>query len=300
MGKRIIIVGLPLFAKRLEKDLCEYDARLKVTALDTYYKRKDRIKAMLLIPFCSVLYSINGTTSKSKVFDWAFFWKKRVMMTWVGTDVTKAINNPNRLQKYLDKASHYCEVKWIQQELRLELGIDAEILNFFNFDINQSSAFIKNASNLVVLSYIGAGREKYYGLDKIIELAKCFPNVEFRIAGIENHSEEPYENIKFLGWVRDMKLEFDKCHVTARLIEHDGLSGFVLESMLYGKYVLYSQPLRNTLFSPDLLESKKHLEVLVSRFVQFNLHENNQAKEWVKENFNKQYILDRLIKILNN
>lgn len=294
MGKRIVIVGLPLFAKRLAQDLKSFDANLKVVALDTYYSRIDRLKALFLIPFSSVVYSINGTTSKSRVFDLAFFFKKKVMMTWVGTDVTKAIKNKNRIQKYIDKAEHYCEVKWIQKELKEALNIDAEILNFFNFEKSNGSHFPTTSNTLNVLSYIAKDREKYYGIDTLHVLAKTFGNIQFDVVGTDGEGFDKLPNITYHGWVEEMQVLFEKAHVTVRLIEHDGLSGFVLESLFHKKYVLYSNDLNGVIHVKNSQDAIKALGDIYEKFKNSELEPNEEGASFVHNHFMNQQIMTRL------
>ena len=119
---RILLVGLPYFTERLYHDLVAFDKENKYYRLDTYYSKKDRLKALLLIPFIDVVYSINGTLGKSRAINLALKKKKRVMMTWVGTDVSKAKLLANVNQSFVRNVEHYCEVDWIQEELK-ELNI---------------------------------------------------------------------------------------------------------------------------------------------------------------------------------
>ena len=73
MGRmKIIIVGLPLFSKRLEHNLREFDPSNSYKSLDTYYNKLDKLKALIKIPKSDCIFSINGSITKSKVFDIAF------------------------------------------------------------------------------------------------------------------------------------------------------------------------------------------------------------------------------------
>lgn len=290
--KKALIVGLPLFAERLQKDLAEFDKENQFYCLNTYYSRKDRLKAFFLIPFVSTVYSINGSLDKSRVFDWAFFWKKKVMMTWVGTDVTKAKKLDKINQKYLNKAQHYCEVDWIQKELK-ELSIDAEILNFFNF--KESLEVGKDdLKEIRVLSYISKNREEYYGWSKIIQAARENPEVSFDIVGTDKNDDLP-KNVTVHGWVNNMQEFFDKSNVTVRLVDHDGLSGFVLESLYRGKQVIYSEPLEHTKYSKSSEEINAILKQFVEEKREGNSLLNKKGSDFVKIHFNKDVILSKLI-----
>jgi len=74
---RILIVGIPLFSERLQKEISEFDTDNTYIYLNTYYNTLDRVKAFFLIPFVDVVISINGTVTKSKVFDLALLFKKK-------------------------------------------------------------------------------------------------------------------------------------------------------------------------------------------------------------------------------
>ena len=292
---RIIIIGLPLFAKRLEADLKSHNPLLKVDALNTYYSFKDKLLAFLLIPFSDVVYSINGSLSPSKIFNWTLLWNKKLMMTWVGSDVLVAKSEDQPVQEYLRKAHHYCEVSWIQKELET-LNIKAEILNFFNFKETQKSDFPDlSKGKLTVLSYLAKGNELEYGLTQLLSLAKSFPEVSFNIVGSDGEGLAQLENLNYLGWVSDMKSEFDKAHITARLINHDGLSGFVLESLLLEKHVLYSQPLDSCIQVSTPESCVDAFGLIYEQYKTGMLEPNRQGRNYVLEHFSRTRILDNLI-----
>jgi hypothetical protein len=293
---RVLIVGLPLFAKRLRDDLVEFDPDNTYFFLDTYYNKWDRYKALFLIPYVDIIYSINGTLDKSRVFDLAFFLQKRVMMTWVGTDVLKAKELKKVNNTYLNRAEHYCEVIWIQDELK-ELNIDAKILNFFNF-----SGFIKpvmpHGKNLKVLMYISANRAAYYGWNEIIDVAKMEPGIEFIIVGTDGSGDIP-SNVKCLGWVDDLDELYNDCHCTIRFVKHDGLSGFVLESLVRGKQVIYSEPLEHCHYVKNSQQISDALTSLQKQLLSGSSLFNVKGAEYVRNNFGRKFILGKLVETFN-
>jgi hypothetical protein len=292
--KRILIVGLPLFAQRLQKELQSFDTKNKYFFLDTYYTKKDRIKALFLIPFCDVVYSINGSLSKSGVFDLTLKLKKRLMLTWVGTDVTKAKKESNKNQNYLNHAEHYCEVNWIKEELK-ELGINATIQNFFNFPREIKQAEFPLSKQLHILTYMGKNREEYYGWNEILEVAKLNPEVQISVVGTDGISETP-DNMKCLGWQQDMNTHFNQAHCVIRFIEHDGLSGFVLESLLRGKQVIYNQKLEYCLHAKNSDDMNAFIQSLQYKLKKNESLFNNEGKEFVLNQFNTNTILSTLVK----
>jgi hypothetical protein len=295
MGKRsmkILIVGLPLFAEKLCQDLKNFDPHNQYYWLNTYYNKWHKIIARILIPKVDVIYSINGTLGKSRVFDLALAKNKKLMMTWVGTDVTKSkkIRTPN--EEYLQKAHHFCEVSWIKDELK-EMNIDAGILNFFNFK-TQLNAEYPAGTKLKVLSYMAQNREDYYGYEKLMSAAKSFPNVDFTIIGT-NGKNEKLSNVKFLGWVDNVSDLMEQHHVCLRLVEHDGLSGFILEALYKKRHVIYSEKLNHTVHVKSETDLHNALDNFKKKLDQQKLEANLQGKKFVEKSFNTDKILSELI-----
>ena len=291
---RVLIVGLPLFAKRLQKDLSEFDSSNKYYCLDTYYSKVDQLKALFLIPRVDVVYSINGTLGNSRVFELALKKKKKVMMTWVGTDVTKAKRLKEVNERFLNDVEHYCEVDWIKEELK-ELNIHAEVLNFFNFKEEKNSA-IEAEKQLQILTYISKGREKYYGWDEIISTARLHADVLFTVVGTDGKGFDNIpDNVSCLGWVEDMDSLFKKAQCTIRFVEHDGLSGFVLESLFRGKQVLYSEPLQHCIHVKSVSEMSQSIGQLKEKHTAGENLLNQMGREYVQDNFNQEVILSGLI-----
>lgn len=293
---KIIIVGLPLFAERLAKTLTEFDEKNSYIALNTYYNKIDKLKAFFKVPKADVLFSINGTIEKSKVFDIAFDKKVPVVMNWVGTDVLKALElykSGNYRKDYISKSIHYCEVDWIKDELK-QIGIEAEIVNFASFDKKFDSIKTKN-DRFTVLSYIPEKRSDFYGMKTFLKLAKHFPQIDFVIAGTEAIDYFPLpENVKALGWVSDMDALFLRSHVCLRFPEHDGLSTFILEAMARGKEVIYKYNFNHCNFCPTEEACILTIQDLYSRFMDGKWKINSEAVNFIEENFSNKVIIGEL------
>ena len=304
MGKkrRIIIVGLPLFAKRLSEALKPRMKDWRVTHLDTYTNRKDQLKGLFLIPKADVIYSINGTLSKSRVFDIALKNKVKCIMHWVGTDVLKSTNAyQSGIYKndYIRQVNHFCEVNWIQEELK-QIEIDAKIMNFASFD-KKYSVTIPKSKKLQILSYMSDERAEFYGLPKVIDLARKFPEVDFTVVGAKAEKYHPLpDNFKALGWVDDMDLQFNNCHATIRFPEHDGLSNFVLESLARGKQVLYNHPYPNCIYCSTEIELENALGRLNTDFEKGVYSSNEKGKLFIEKEFNSDYVFSQLINEINS
>lgn len=299
---RVLVVGLPLFAERLQNDISEFDKENTYIYLNTYYNTLDRIKAFFLIPFVDVVISINGTVTKSKVFDLALLFKKKIIFNWVGTDVSLAAKNVKigtHIQKYIDYPTHLCEVSWIQEELK-SIGIDAKVQNFACFDKEVTPNFDKT-KRLNVLTYIADSRPDFYGIDAVLKLAKSFPNIDFHVVGTKAEKYFPLPN-NFIahGWVSDMNSYFDKAHVCLRHTDHDGLSNFILEGLARGKQIVYNNDFPNCAYVKNESELFSTFVSLSTKFNDDKLKLNQDGIEYVQENFSRKVIFRDLIKIIES
>tara|TARA_Y100000385_G_scaffold262613_1_gene294404 strand:+ start:6291 stop:7217 length:927 start_codon:yes stop_codon:yes gene_type:complete len=294
---KIIIVGLPLFAKRLQEGLSKFDSSNRYSHLDTYYSKKDKVKAALQVPRADCIFSINGAIVSSGVFDLAFKKNVPIIMNWVGTDVLKAIDaykNNKHQQHYIDRTMHFCEVDWIQEELK-EIGINAEVVNFAAFDKSFELAEV-TSTKLSILSYIPENRSEFYGMNTMIRLAKKFPDVNFTLAGTEGTDFAPLpNNLKALGWVSNMGAVYNQAHACLRYTDHDGLSSFILESMARGKQVLYRNPFNHCAHCPTEEALESEITTLKTQLNEGKSLINADAAAFIKDKFSEAVIFGGLI-----
>ena len=293
----VIIVGLPLFAERLAKSLSEFDPDNRYTFLNTYYSRKDKLKARFMIPRADLLFSINGTVLPSGVMDLAIKKKVPIVMNWVGTDVTlaqEAITKGNFVKEYIDYPVHFCEVNWIQDELQ-SIGIKADIVNFASFD-KQYAAQTPVQDKLTVLTYIPKVRSDFYGIQMYLNIAKKFPQLQFLIAGTEAKEYESLpENVEALGWVKNMDSLYERVHVCVRIPEHDGLSTFILEALARAKDVIYKYAFEHCLQASNEEELEQRLLDINNRFIAGKWTPNEKGASFIATEFSKEKILNELI-----
>lgn len=297
---KIIIVGMPYFASKLKLQFEKYDLNNTYIFLDTFYKKKDKLKYIYHITNADLLYMIGGGVNNSKTIDIALLLKKTIVLHWSGTDVLKAaeeILSNRHNPKYINKIIHLCEVDWIKEEL-LELGIQAKILPRTTFETPRHYQ-INRSTELKVLLYINKARPLFYGIDNLIYLAKDFPHVEFRVAGIDDYPDIP-SNIQLLGWLKSMNKEYEYCSVYIRMPKHDGIAYSVIEALGYGKIVLRNKkfPFCQDFNSyPDL---KQKFESIVMKFHQKYIPPNLLAIDFITSEFNEENVINNLVLELTN
>ena len=304
MGQKlvVVIIGLPLFAKRLATQLSNFYPNGKFIALDTYYSKIDKLKSLWWIRRASVVFSINGSLETSKIFDYTLKLGKPLIMNWVGTDVQlaqKFVKNGTYRKNYIEKAIHLCEVTWIQEELT-EIGIEATICNFASFD--KSFVLSENFTNeLAVLNYIPEDRKQFYGMDIYIQLAKSNPAIHFYIAGSQaKEYQDLPKNVFPLGWVKNMDALYDKIQVCIRIPEHDGLSTFVLEGLARGKQVIYKYAYPHVMNCSEFSDINMQLKEFEKQWLSKQSLINTEGADFVRNKFNSNIILGNLINLFQD
>jgi len=297
---KVLIIGLPLFSKKLAEDLNKFDGDNIYISFDTYYSGLDRLKFLYHLPSADIVYSRNGSIYNSKAFSLTLFFKKKLMMQWVGTDVIKSTFNYKNNQvnyKFIKDAEHFCGPEWLRDELK-NIEIDAELLTINTFGMNETLP--RNIpSDFSILSYIGTNREEFYGIEQLIKLSKDFPDIQFHIVGIKNYQSELPNNVKLLGWVDNIVELYKQNVLFLRLTKHDGLSNSVLEALSVGNYVAWTCNFPHTFHVTDYENLKNYVTELKQKFENNELSINDKGIEYVKSNFNKDQVLTGLISKFN-
>lgn len=295
---KIIITGLPYFGKKVADELQSFDSGNSYNYLNTYYSRKDRFRYLLRIWTAKTVYSINGTTGGSFVLWLAMLLGKRVVFHWVGADVvlaSEAVSKGTAKRMYLCKPVHVTDSPWLVRDLE-DIGIRAEfqpllVLRETNYNLNFPSVFS-------VLCYLPAGKEDFYGVSVIHELALKFPEIRFHVAGSDGLGQPVAPNLIYHGWVNDMKPLFFASVVTIRWPKHDGLSFFVLESMAYGRYVIYNHSIEGVCYASRPEEIISILSGLKEKHQNGELELNLEGRNFVIKEFHREKVLDSLQKLL--
>ncbi len=298
--KKVIIIGLPYFTKRIAIELKRIEAKISFVSLNTYYKLADKLKYLFLLLFSNTLYSINGTIRSSKAINYALFLKKRVVMHWVGSDILNAKNdyfNKKYNPVYIVKCIHLTDTPWFVEELK-KIGINSQYIPLINF----SSLKVVNKNfpeKFKVLIYIPQNNQKFYGIERIAKIANYLPDLEFDVIGTKEPIISCPSNVLFHGWVKNVNDFIQDSVVSIRIPEHDGLSFFVLESLFNMRYVLYNNPLphtENVKTDEDIISKLRHFKQLFNSKM---LPLNEEGNLWVQKEFSDKNILE-LKKLLTN
>jgi hypothetical protein len=298
---KVAIVGLPMYVKRVCESLNTFLGKRTFYPFDTYYSKKDKLSFLLKVKSMDAIFSINGEVAQSKVFDLAIKHQIPLLVMWTGTDVINAhrnFKNGNYKQIYIDYPTHICGGQNLVNEVE-EMGIKASFLNYLSIEAEQPpKAFLE----LKILTRIGKGRESFYGMDKIIHLAKYFPTISFTVVGTANAPGEMLpSNINCIEWTDNMHALYQTHALALRLPDHDGLSAFVLEALSFGNHVCYVNELPHTFNTPEISDVIAVIDDLQSQLkTNGQIAPNISGYDYVKTEFNPNKVNQEIIDLIKN
>lgn len=299
---RVLITGLPMFAKQHAKHLSEKDPGNKYLFFDTYQSKWEQLRFLLHLPFCNLVISMNGVTDKSGILDWVLFFKKKLVLQWMGTDCMLAVERFNAgtiSRKYTDYAINASDIEWLADELKIA-QIPTISLPFKFSEIENQP--VERYEEMSVVTYVAQNRQIFYGLDWVISAANAFPDIPFEVYGMDSPELECPENMIFKGWqpthiFREAVLQSP---IFLRFTEHDGFSISVIEALSTGAEILFTHPSEFTTLvnAKDLVvpEMQKAIDRVRNRDLKPDLETRNASLK----HFNKETVLTNYINTIKS
>ncbi|MFM7016734.1 MAG: hypothetical protein ACKOX3_10450, partial [Bacteroidota bacterium] len=181
----VLINGLPLFSKRLARELKQFDVSSTYIFCDTYNSKIQQLKFLALLPFADVVISMNGVTDNSGSLNAVLKLNKKLIMQWQGTDSLLAMErfkNGTIKRDYIDKSTHFVDSPWLHTEL-ISIGLNPEYVSFKSAVVKE---VVKKYSSLSAMTYIADKRQAFYGIHQFKALAENNPDIEFKLFGVVN------------------------------------------------------------------------------------------------------------------
>lgn len=248
-----------------------------------------------------IIYCIWGTISRKNglYFKLVTLAKKKVYMHWIGTDILKAKRCYERGawdKRIVRDAIHWAEVPWTAKELE-EIGIHSEVVPLASTIFPEVVPPLPD--QFTILTYLPDDRPQFYGSEFIERLAEDIPEVRILVlSGGKKVYRSIHQNVKCLGWVPEISDIYSQGTVLVRMTEHDGLSFMVLESLAYGRHVIWTYPYPGVISTksyPLLKEAILHLYGLHNSG---KLRLNQEGREFVLREHQPQKIAHNIIKKL--
>lgn len=300
MARRIILLtGLPLFAKKISDDLSDFDPNNRYIFLNTYYSKLDKLKFICFLPFSYLVISFNGVTSRSRSLDLVLFFRKKLIMQWMGTDALLAIKRQKSgsiFRKYLDYSINFVDSEWQQEEVK-SLGVNIKIVPFkYGREIEAIDKYL----SLHILTYVAESRKEFYGWESIKLAAKKFPEIRFKVVGMKTDEFTYPENIDLLGWLDSSEMEsaLRNAPIYLRMTEHDGFSVTVIEALSVGAEVIWTHPSECVHFVKNDIEMIQRIEHSIKVLKSRNFYPNKENIEFCKNKYNRHKLIMNYLEVI--
>jgi glycosyltransferase involved in cell wall biosynthesis len=290
---RVLVSGPGYFVHPTNVILSQ-SGKLRVKTIELSRIRSRLWKAIvytLAIMSCDVCYHIGGAWSWTRELAWRIPYLLRVPLVvhWIGTDVMLCAEWFQRRVSSLRLAKrfvHLADAPWLVDELA-EVGIQAQFAPVVSEKLFRylGTAPPGLPDSFTVLAYMADDRAVFYGWQGVLQLAKDFPEIEILIArAVGAFAKEHPPNIKFLGWIDNMRDVYERCTVLVRMTEHDGLSNMIQEALALGRHAVWTYRFPGVLHAVNYLSLRNHIEVLLSLHQRQLLKLNKAGREFLQQN----------------
>lgn len=265
-------------------------SQLNQKGIQTIILNKDNLLAELKnVDVVHAIYAFHSvpTLILSKIFG------KKVICHWIGSDVLSLHSLFYRFQAavmnlFID--SHLAGSENLADELK-HSNIQAEVMPIVPGLVLQKLKPLPR--KLTVLAYLPESSYALYNADNVIKLAEQMPDTNFMIVGTDGTELPKLPNITYLGWVKMTEI-YPKATVLLRIPKHDGMSLMVLEALLAGRYVIYSNDFPFCHKFTDMNDAKSYVEQIKK-----TKHLNLNGSNFVKSNFSSETIIQNMICLYN-
>ncbi len=259
---RVVAGGLTFFCGKLPELLGneQWDIR------DRSQRTPAHIAGLLRdLPRCDLAYSWAGRIDMGK-FLWAArcFGVKKVVLFWCGSDVlhAKHLLAKDKLDPWVASQIHWAASPSLAEEVR-SLGLRCEFVQASFVDPVASPKPLPEKFSVLVFMP-RADRGELYGWDRILQVAKSLPSMDFQLVGLHaGQALQGPKNISVHYFTDNLTPFYEKTTVLWRPVRHDaGVSFMVLEALAHGRHVLYTYPIQGAQQVHDAAEAKQQLENL--------------------------------------
>ena len=201
-----------------------------------------------------------------------------IYLWWIGTDVYNAINRHNRYNvkhiKRIKNVTHLCVSEELKREL-MGIGIRAKVLTLVPDKIMNK---LPLPEDYTVAVYMPSSHLSFYRYKQVKEIIMSLPDIKFIVYGNKNSLDiSGLKNVECRGWVSNTKDIFRDSSALLRLTVHDGFPKSIIESVMYGRYVITNHEF-------------PHIEVLKNNIsIIKKLREKPVLKPSVREYYEKNY-----------
>lgn len=238
---RVVVGGLPYFGRKLAA-LLDGDG-WRVRYLETRgWQVWPALTAVQHAARADLVYMVGGQVARySRPHLLRQLLRVPVVMHWAGSDVLHAHQTLRRGQEtdvLVRGVTHWAGAPWLVAELSA-LGVRATWVP--HSWVRSSPPMPLPSGPFTVVAYLPAARLRFYGAERINQIAAALPEARVLVVGTDTLPGAP-PNVQPLGWVEGMEAVYRQAHALVRLPHHDGLAFMVQESLALGRYAVWNYP----------------------------------------------------------
>lgn len=194
---------------------------------------------------------------------------------WLEDDGGLRLDNKDMAAWINKYCLNYCENE-VEYQALLELGIEAEIVPSFLGNVKDFEPCFHTSHYPKVYTSVSGDDFELYGWDKIVEVARENPNIEFHFYGNTTPYEGP-SNCIFHGRVpkEQMNEEIKDMQGCIRATEFDGFSEIVAKAYLYEQYPISIIPYPHSIPLHSIHQ------------LRWKTEPNTEGRNWLLANVNK-------------
>ena len=237
-ARRIAISGSGIFSTRVAANCRAYGNRVAPTMLRTNTRGEAAVSLVTLLK-SEVWYSIGQPCSGSLELA-AYAARKRRIVHWLGNDVAALNANPDLARRYRSaRFVHLAQDADVARKLD-SLGLHATVACLPA--LPRVEAIRPLPEQFTVLLYLPAEHPELYGRHQYERLMRTLmgEQVEYIVVGGGTLDVPPGVHAEQLGWRHDLGGIYERSTVLARFTQTDSFSAMVVEALLHGRHVLWS------------------------------------------------------------
>ena len=245
----VAISGSPLFSARVANN-CRAYGRAAPVLLRTQTKG-DAAVSLLALLRSSAWYSIGQSSGPAALEIAAYATGKRRIVHWLANDVTELGANRTLTRRLRSpRFVHLAQDEEVARHLN-QFGLHATIVPVPA--IPRVEAIRPLPARFTLLLYLPANRPEFYGRHQYERLMRGLAGepVRYIIVGGGRIDVPHGVDAEQIGWRHDLGAIYERSSVLVRFTQSDSFSVMVVEALLHGRHVLWSNrfpfvtPLRN-------------------------------------------------------
>ncbi|MFQ6171909.1 hypothetical protein ACK8HX_09905 [Oryzobacter sp. R7] len=295
---RLVLIGQAAWVRSLAAGLTDAGLPVEAVPLQSVrdalsvatWRRVARSRVLVRVGFRP-----GARTWRGRVFDAALAATKgrsTVACYWIGTDVLHLLEDVAagaRVAKWRSAAAvrhHLAGSEPLRRELA-HVGVDAALVGFPWRTVDPPDVLPSMPPAVTVLTYVPDTRATFYGGPALVEAARRLPQVRFLVmGGSGSWCDRHPSNVEFLGWVDDPAPLYAGSSAVVRVVDHDSIGGTAVEGLMFGRRVLYSQPLDHAVLVQRTADSLvEALQALVEDHRAGRLVPDPAASRWARREF---------------